>query len=242
MEFNSSLLDKQKWAEFHTPAFAAQQMQIKKMMQEGLIKGIDELSSLIEANAERVKQLQAQLTDDLPADRAQVLRDGITKYGNLTILTNKVCEIYLMLLDVNTYGTFCLLAQDEWDWRAFARHIYTIVYEHKTTVNKQINNILRILQTGVDEHYDMSNLLKAKKDYSQYINETSGYAKQIRVNVDAHFDCDFAERLDMIKGLSYNRVLELFYNYSGKMQSFLHELKPALENFRITIDTVYNLL
>jgi len=242
MEFSSSQLDKQKWAEFHTPAFAAKQTQVKKMMQEGLIKGIDELTCLIDSNAERVKQLQAQLTDDLPVDRAQVLKDGIAKYENFTILTNKVCEIYLMLLDVNTYGTFCLLAQDEWDWRAFARHIYTIVYEHKNTVNKQINDIMRILQTGVDEHYDLSNLLKAKKEYSQYISDTSGYAKQIRVNVDAHFDCEFAERLEMIKGLSYSKVLELFYTYSSRMQAFLHELKPALENFRITIDTVYSRL
>lgn len=151
------------WVEFHTPEFAAQQLQIKKMMQEGLIKATDELIKLIDSNAERIKQLQAQLTEDLPTDRTQILRDGIIKYENLTVLTNKVCEIYLMLLDVNTYGTFCLLAQDEWDWRAFARHVYTIVYEHKTTVNKQINDIMRILQTGVGEHYDLTNLFDAKK-------------------------------------------------------------------------------
>lgn len=242
MEFNSSLLDKQKWAEFHTPAFAAQQLQIKKMMQEGLIKATDELIKLIDSNAERIKQLQAQLTEDLPTDRTQILRDGIVKYENLTVLTNKVCEIYLMLLDVNTYGTFCLLAQDEWDWRAFARHVYTIVYEHKTTVNKQINDIMRILQTGVGEHYDLTNLFDAKKNYSKYINEISGFAKQIRVNVDAHFDGSFTERLEIIKGISYNKVLELFFTYNSKVQAFLHELKPALDNFRITIDTVYSRL
>ena len=242
MEFNSSLLDKQKWAEFHTPAFAAQQLQIKKMMQEGLIKATDELIKLIDSNAERIKQLQAQLTEDLPTDRTQILRDGIVKYENLTVLTNKVCEIYLMLLDVNTYGTFCLLAQDEWDWRAFARHVYTIVYEHKTTVNKQINDIMRILQTGVGEHYDLTNILKTKKNYSKYINEISGFAKQIRVNVDAHFDGSFTERLEIIKGISYNKVLELFFTYNSKVQAFLHELKPALDNFRITIDTVYSRL
>ena len=242
MEFNSSLLDKQKWAEFHTPAFAAQQLQIKKMMQEGLIKATDELIKLIDSNAERIKQLQAQLTEDLPTDRTQILRDGIVKYENLTVLTNKVCEIYLMLLDVNTYGTFCLLAQDEWDWRAFARHVYTIVYEHKATVNKQINDIMRILQTGVGEHYDLTNLFDAKKNYSKYINEISGFAKQIRVNVDAHFDGSFTERLEIIKGISYNKVLELFFTYNSKVQAFLHELKPALDNFRITIDTVYSRL
>ena len=144
-----------------------------------------------------------------------------------------------MLLDVNTYGTFSLLAQDEWDWRAFARHIYTIAYEHKSTVNKQINDIMRIVQTGVDEHYDLTNLIEAKKDYSKYINETSGFAKQIRINADAHFDGDYTKRLVMIKGLSYNKVQELFLTYTSKMQAFLHELKPALDNFRITIDTVY---
>lgn len=242
MEFSSSYQDKLKWNEFHTPSSAASLMNMKNMMQDELIKALDELTNLIDSNAERIKQLQAQLTEDLPTDKAQIFRDGIAKYENHTVLTNKVCEIYLMLLDVNTYGTFCLLAQNEWDWRAFARHIYTIVYEHKTTVNKQINNILRILQTGVDEHCDLSSLLNAKKEYSQYINEASGYAKQIRVNVDAHFDGSFVERLKMIQDLSYSSVLELYYTYTSKMQAFLHELKPVLDNFRIKIDTVYSQL
>lgn len=81
-----------------------------------------------------------------------------------------------------------------------------------------------------------------QKKYSKYINETSGFAKQIRVNVDAHFDGSFTERLEIIKGISYNKVLKLFFTYNSKVQAFLHELKPALDNFRITIDRVYSRL
>lgn len=240
MEFKSSLLDKQKWAEFHSPEYVSKQIQVKRMIQEGLIKALDELTDLISSNEEKVRQLQEKCNHNLCEDESQIIREAIAKYENLTILTNKVCEIYLVLLDINTYGTCCLIADDEWEWRAFARHIYTIIYEHTESVNTHINGIIRILQVGISESYDLTNLLKVKKEYSKYINETSGIAKQIRIKTDAHFDCAFAERLSLIKGLSYSSVLELYYTYTSKMQAFLHELKPALDNFRITVDTVYN--
>ena len=56
-----------------------------------------------------------------------------------------------MLLDMYTYGTYCMLANDEWDWRAFARHFYTIIKEHPKTVNSQLNDIVRILRKEIEE-------------------------------------------------------------------------------------------
>ena len=240
MEVNASLQDKLKWAEFHSPEFVRTQIQVKRMMQAGLIKALDELTELINSNTEKVRQLQVKCNQEKAEAEVQIISEAIAKFDNLTILANKVCEIYLVLLDVNTYGTYCLLSDDEWEWRAFARHIYTIIYEHTESVNKHINDIVRILKAGVDEGYDLTNLLNAKKEYAKYINNTSQIAKPIRVKTDAHFDSPSSERLSLIKELSYSSVLELYYTYTSKMQAFLHELKPALDNFRITVDTVYN--
>ena len=240
MEFNVSELDRKKWAEFHSPEYVGTQIQVKRMMQAGLIKAIDELMELNASNDEKIKQLQTKLNNIQTLGEAQAIKEAIAKYDKLTLLSNKVCEIYLVLLDINAYGTYCLLADDEWEWRAFARHLYTILYEHISSVNKHINEIIKILKAGVEDCYSIERLLSAKKEYSKYINYNSLFAKQIRVNVDAHFDSAFAERLRLIKELSYSEVLELLYTYNSKMQNFMHELRPALENFRLTVDVAYN--
>lgn len=213
---------------------------MKRMIQSALIKALDELTEIIDSNAARVKRLKDSLTEELPTEKTQLLRNGIVKYNNLSALTNKVCDIYLVLLDINTYGTYCMIADDEWEWRAFARHIYTILYEHSTSVSKQINDIIRIIKADVIEGYDLTPLLTAKKDYSKFINDNSELFKQIRVKVDAHYDAEFSDRLSLIKDLSYCNVFNTYYTYTSKMQGFLHELKPVLDNLRLSADIAYN--
>lgn len=144
-----------------------------------------------------------------------------------------------MLLDMYTYGTFCMLAADEWDWRAFMRHIYTILYEHPITVNRQLNDIIKILKEELDEDFPISGLVHAKKNFSTFIIENSSFAKQIRVNVDAHFDGDFEERLSLIENLSYSSFIELYYAYTSKMHDFLTELRPALVELRRSADVSF---
>lgn len=43
-----------------------------------------------------------------------------------------------------------------------------------------------------------------------------------------------------ITELSYSGFVGLFQAYYNKMQTFLHELKPALVNIRISTDFLYN--
>lgn len=144
------------------------------------------------------------------------------------------------MLDINTYGTYGILAENEWEWRTFARHFYTVLYEHSNSVNKSINEILRIIKSSIEEGYNLKSLIEAKREYSAFITDNSEFAKQIRVNVDAHFDGDYIEHLGLITELSYSSFVGLFHTYNGKMQAFLHELKPALDNIRISADSSYD--
>ena len=239
MQFNSSEEDKNKWKEFHLSEFVHKQVQLKSMMQADLIKAIDELNEVVVSNERRIEWLNQSFKTTSSEDRQQQCKQGIEKYKNLSILANKVSEIYLMLLDIYTYGTYCMLAEDEWDWRAFARHLCTILYEHPSTVNKQLNDIIKILKADLENVYDITSLVQAKKDFSSFINEKSAFAKRIRINVDAHFDGDFEKRLSLIKDLSYSEFIELYYNYLNTMHNFLSKLKPALQALRRTADITY---
>lgn len=239
MIFNSSPEDKAKQAEFHTPEYVKTQLKVKNTMQADLIKAIDELSEVASSNAERIERLKGALHDCKTEAERQHYQKGITGYENLSDLSNKVSEAYLMFLDVYTYGIYALLTENEWDWRAFARHFYTILYEHPKTVNSQLNDIIRILKSDIDSGYDITSIVDAKKAFSKFIEDNTGFAKQIRVNVDAHFDGDFHERLNLIKNLSYCELLTLYYTYIEKMHIFLSELRPALVALRHSADITF---
>lgn len=240
MDFYKSTQDSQKWSEFHSPEFAKKQMQLKRMMQDDLIKAIDELAEVEIANANRIEKLNETLKGNISNDKQLFIQEGIAKYEQLTIVANKVSEIYLMLLDMYTYGTYCMLAGDEWDWRAFARHFYTIIKEHPKTVSSQLNDIVRVLKSFIDKDYDLTKLIQAKKEFASFIESNAQFANQIRVNVDAHFDGVFDERLKLIQNLSYYNFIELYYTYTSKMHEFLSELKPALVELRRSADITYH--
>lgn len=240
MEFKATPIDIEKNREFHEPQFVKNQLQIKQMSQADLIKALDELTETVGLNAERIRRLNDAINSNLPEEKKLLCQKGIDVYDKLSVLTNKVSEIYVVLLDIYTYGIFCMLARDEWDWRAFARHIYTILYEHPRTVNKQLNEIVRILQLIISETYDLSRLILAKKEFTKLINEILPTAKQIRIKTDAHYDTDFTERLSIIQNLEYYNVIMLFYSYIEKMHHFLKELRPALVRFRRIADVAYH--
>lgn len=242
MDFNFSLLDEAKRAGLHTTSVVKQQLQIKNAAQADLMKALDELAVTIDSNADRIIQLKKTLNDDIVEDKKTLIVDAIAKYESLSDLTKRISEIYVMLLDIYTYGTYCMLAKDEWDWRAFARHIYTLFCEHPKSVNTHLNIIIKTLQTHLSERYDFCNLVEAKKDFSQFINDNYETAKEIRIKADAHFDTIFTERLKLIQNLSYSAVIELYTQYISKMHAFLRNLKPALEHLRSYTDVSYHIL
>lgn len=217
-------------------------MAVKRLMQADLIKALDVLTETVDSNEVRIKHLNELICDNLPYDTKKVFLDGIVKYENLSVLASKVSDVFLMLLDIYTYGTYAMLSKDEWDWRAFARHLYTMLYEHSKTINRQLNDIVKVLKADIDKNYDLSSLVQAKRKFSALIAENSKFAKQIRVNVDAHFDGDFTKRLSLIKNLSYSSVTALYFDYNCKMHDFLSTLKPALERLRLSADASYHTL
>ncbi len=240
MKFNRSLTDEQLWQDCHNPANANKVKRAKGLLQETYHKALDELTITIEENARRIRHIQDVLNDNISEEDKLHYRNGIVKYENLSVLAKKVCEIYLIMLDVNIYGTYGIIAEDEWEWRTFARHFYTILYEHSNSVSKSINEILRIIKPSIEEGYNLTSLIEAKKEYSAFITDNSRFAKQIRINVDAHCDGDYIEHLGLITELSYSGFVGLFHTYISKMQAFLHELKPALVNIRMSADSSYD--
>ena len=239
MVFKYTSQDKEKHVEFHDSVFVCKQQETKNAIQADLIKAIDDLIAVISSNAERVKKLDVIYHEDITTVQKEICKKAITEYNSLSALSNKVSDIYLILLDIYTYGSHMILANEEWDWRAFARHLYTILYEHSKTVNRLLNEIVKILKSNIDDKDEIGNLIFAKKEFSAFINVHITFAKQIRIKVDAHFDGEVTERIDMITNLSYFNTAQLYYDYISKMHALLKELKPLLVKLRRSADGNY---
>lgn len=242
MEFSSSPLDQQKRNEFHTKAFVQAQLKVKNDAHADLIKALDELAEVADQNTERINKLNEIISHGVSAEFVELYQETKKNYENLSVLALKVSEIYLMLLDVYTYGTYGMLADSEWDWRAFARHFYTMLFEHKKTVNSYLNTIIKILKQGIGDVYDIETVNQEKKNFSSFIDDNSKFAKQIRVNVDAHFDGDYKDHVDLIRKLSYSDFIALYFEYISKMEAFLKALKPAIERLKLYTDASYHTL
>lgn len=242
MEFKYSPLDNLKREEFHRKDFLQAQLRVKNLAQSDLIKALDELSMVKEENEVRINRLSELSYNGVSQEYKSVYQEAITKYIDISVLSLKISEIYLMVLDIYTYGTYSLLADNEWDWRAFARHFYTMLFEHKKTVNTYLNTIFKILKTEIGSVYDLEMINQTKKAFATFINENSAFAKQIRVNVDAHFDGDLQNHLELICSLSYSNFITLYFEYISKTQEFLKALKPALIQLRRSADASYHAL
>lgn len=145
MEFKYSDQDRLQWDKFHSPQFEKQQLQVKRLMQDDIIKALDELAEVADFNAKRIKGLEEAIDNSSSEENKRFYKRGIVKFEDLNVLANKVSEIYLMLLDIYTYGTYAMLVKDEWDWRAFARHIYTMPALVKLRLSADVTYYGRLL-------------------------------------------------------------------------------------------------
>lgn len=145
--------------------------------------------------------------------------------------TELLGDFFLIQMDVNTYSKQILAADNEWEWRVYARHFYTILYEHQNSVNRMLNEILSQALDVFGKESDLyQNLKSEKKSFVKLINDNSEYAKCIRVTTDAHYDGIFADRKKMIESMSYLKVVALISNYLIKSSLLIHTIHPLIQN------------
>lgn len=229
MKLKNSIQDISQWNEYHSIKSTNGLIAMKQMMHDGLVSAIDSFEEIIEQNRAYEARLKEYLTrSGLSEGGIEAINVSIHKFQLETKITSDFANFYLVLLDINTYAYNIFLAKDDWEWRVFARHIFTVLYEHKNSISPLINGFIKNVKEEFGTQYDFNPLINAKKELVKVIEEISEYAKTIRVNVDAHFDGDFEERLRLIEEMSYSSIVRILYNYWSKASAFLHEVTPIV--------------
>lgn len=233
MDLKNTVQDKAQWTEFHTRKSTRDLSSMKKEMHETLVSSIDAFLETLNSDKEQITLLTDYLSKNgMSQSLLESIDLSLQKSHAEVDVTKKLANFYLLLLDINTYEYSCLLAKDDWEWRVFARHIFTIIYEHKDAINPLLNDIFRTLKNELGAQYNLSGLIKSKKEFVKVINDVAEYAKSIRVNTDAHFDKDFEKRLKLIEDMSYVTVVILLKEYWIKTSTLLQEIKTAMYDLR----------
>lgn len=229
MKLRSSVQDKNQWDEFHSEKSIQGLSSLKESMRNALISTLDEFTGLFENRSETITLLEEHKTNkNLPQNLKDTIDNLILKIHSEIEVTKRLANFYLVLLDINTYAYYCFLSKDDWEWRVFARHIYTVLYEHRNSINILLNDVIRIVKENEWYGFDIKPFVVAKKAYVKVVEDISDYAKDIRLNVDAHFKGSYEVRLKLIEEMSYYEVVRVLYDYWVKTTELLHETRPIL--------------
>lgn len=235
MKLNNTDQDKKQWEAFHSEDSLKVLSSLKLKMQEELVSTIDELIGTSEINKKNIVHLSdCKSHDNLPQSIKKTIDDAVQKLKIENEVVKRLANFYLVLLDINTYAYNCFLSEDDWEWRAFARHIFTVLYEHRNSINPLLNNVIKTMKESLGTGVSLTAFIKAKKDFVKVIDSIADYAQTIRVNVDAHFDGDFEKRIRIIEGMSYFEIVKLLNVYWTKTAALIHEMPPiilALQNY-----------
>ena len=229
MKLNNSDLDKKQWDEFHSEETIHRLSSLKESMFETLVSTLDDYSGIIEGRNKIIVRLEEYKSNEYPQQGIKDMIDmSISKIKSLTEISTRFANFDLVLLDINTYAYNCFLAKDDWEWRVFARHIYTVLYEHQNSINILLNDVIRIMKEEAKDGFDMKPFIDARKAFVKVIKDISDYAKVIRLNVDAHFDGSYEERLKLIEDMSFYDVVKLLSEYWMKTLDLLREARLVL--------------
>lgn len=231
MNYIISELDKAQWEALHGEK--ADQVLLGNSKQLGLV--LDNNVESCQRSIERVQSYINQFEDccangKYPKPIVDEFEKAIIQAKTYISFTELLGNFFLIQMDVNTYSNHVLNADNEWEWRVFARHFYTIVYEHRNSVNHMLNDILnQALTVFGNDSTNYLNLKSEKKSFVKFINENSEYAKSIRVTTDAHFDGLFVDRKKIIELMSYSKVVTLINNYLKKTTLLIHAIQPLIQ-------------
>ncbi len=168
------------------------------------VSSVDLIRSLIddaEAQIKKWEEIQKKnpkLNFDKEINLFKIIADFFRLNGRLITIE----------LDVKTAYKYLLNAKSEYEYRFFARRIYTLLYESNRGLGEPVGSMYSKLENIVDEKY-FNPYKCAKKDLFAFFYKHKDEFQDVRNKNEAHKYADFEEQLASIENLSVAKSIEL---------------------------------
>jgi hypothetical protein len=163
----------------------------------------------IESSEKQIKVWQDLMVQDLSTD----YKEEIEVFQLIVDFYRVNGRLILLELDVNTAFKYIFKAKTEYEFRFFARRIYTLMYE----ANKGLVIPAGQLYKKLIGKVDVGSLELYKKEHSKlnkFLIDHQEELKEIRNSNEAHKFRDFEEQLESIEKLSVVRSIELIQEFN----------------------------
>lgn len=173
------------------------------------IEMVDSISKNIEDIENQIQEWQKQQSEDPKYD----FSEEIEIFKLIADFYRVNGRLVLIELDVNTAYKHIFLAKSDYEYRFFARRIYTLMYESDKGLVVPIGQMRKRIEEKVD-----ADILKLYKDEHSklcgFLEKYHEELKDIRNSNEAHKFRDFEVQLESIKNLSVARSMSLIQEFN----------------------------
>ena len=175
---------------------------------DGLIEGHHNMICLIRSFVADSKKQIKEWKDVMTGDRSKDYSGEIEMVRTIIDFYELNGRYALLELDVNTAYKHLILAQTEYDYRFFARRVYTLMYEARKGLAIPTGQMYKRLESIVEPR----NMEPYKREHStltDFLNRSENELKNIRNTNEAHKFMDFNDQVVSIEKMSVARSIEL---------------------------------
>lgn len=181
---------------------------------------VENTDIIISNNLEQIDLLQSMIlmgTDNINQWRNAPDPTIYSKHINTTDIFNRFlieCA-HLILLQNDFYVAYKYLNTtcDDWEYRVFARRIYTIMHETGNGFQKVHGESMKYLKGFIDEK-DLSRFLNALSNLNKFLNRYDSVFKEVRNACEAHKDPDINRQIGAIESISIEESSKLIKDYA----------------------------
>lgn len=168
------------------------------------LDGIDILRSAIEETEKQIKAWEDEQNANPKAN-----------YQNQIALFRVIEEFYkvngrlaLIEIDINTAYKYLFNAKTDYEYRFFARRIYTLLYEADDGLVKPVGSLVPKLKSVIDnERFELYK--REHKNFNAFLLAHHDELKKIRNTNEAHKGEDFEKQVSSIEKISVARSIEV---------------------------------
>lgn len=194
---------------------------------ENLINLIKKLIQEIEIQLDKWEHLQEEnckIDDNEDIKILRTLVSFLKVNGRLTLIS----------LDISTAYKFIISSTSDYEYRFFARRIYTLLYETRNGLIKHVGKITPLLTDIIDQQ-SLTIYKREHSEFSKFLNQYNEELKYIRNTNEAHKGEEFEAQVYSIEQLSvvdsFNLIQEgsiLLANMNSAFSLIMASLSTAL--------------
>lgn len=152
-------------------------------------------------------------------------------------------RLMFLRIDVTTAYKHLCLSESDWEYRFFARRLYTLMYETYGSEHaylKDVNSLLKVVRKYVDEGV-FDDATKDRKVLIGFLEKNKDAILFVRKKNEAHKSFDIDELFDAVENLSVKDSMVIIDEYRRLLDAFFESvtmLHKSLEEYNGRARTV----